>query len=350
MTSLPGGWIADRLIGQRRAVLWGGILIACGHFSMAFPSLSTFYLGLVLIVRRHRPAQRQHQRARRQVVRARTISGATPGFSIYYMGINLGAFVAPLVCGFLGQRVSWHVGFAAAGVGMALGVVQYVLGGRHLGTAGLEPAPAKSPRSGRGAAPPGRALGRRGAVASLVLLGVGLVTGVLAITPTQVADVAGYLLLVTTVVFFGWLFFAGDWTPRRAPAPVRRSASSSWRRRSSGRRSSRRGRRSTCSPTATRRTSLFGWEFPSSWFQSVNAIFIIAFAPVFAWLWLRLGPREPSSPIKFSLGLIARRRRLRRDDARRAAASPAAQRSARTGCSSRICSTRSASCASARSA
>src|SRR5688572_31456931 len=134
MTSLPGGWIADRLIGQRRAVLYGGILIASGHFSMAFPSMATFYLGLVLIVigtvllkgnigvlvgQLYAPGDNRRD----------------AGFSIYYMGINLGAFLAPLVCGFLGQRVNWHAGFAAAGVGMVLGVIQYVAGGRHLGTA-----------------------------------------------------------------------------------------------------------------------------------------------------------------------------------------------------------------------
>ena len=127
MTSLPGGWVADRLIGQRRAVLYGGIIIASGHFSMAFPSLTTFYLGLTLIVigtgllkgnvgvivgRLYGP--NDHRR--------------DAGFSIFYMGINLGAFIAPLVCGYLGQRVNWHAGFAAAGVGMVFGLVQYVLG------------------------------------------------------------------------------------------------------------------------------------------------------------------------------------------------------------------------------
>ena len=122
MTTLPGGWIADRLIGQRRAVLYGGILIACGHFSMAFPSLTTFYLGLVADRPRHRPAEGQRQRHRRPACTAEGRSRRDAGFSIFYMGINLGAFIAPLVCGYLGQRVNWHLGFAAAGVGMVLGL------------------------------------------------------------------------------------------------------------------------------------------------------------------------------------------------------------------------------------
>jgi proton-dependent oligopeptide transporter, POT family len=301
MTSLPGGWIADRLIGQRRAVLWGGILIACGHFSMAFPSRTTFYLGLVLIVvgtgllkgnvsvlvgKLYAPGDQRRD----------------AGFSIYYMGINIGAFAAPLICGFLGQRVNWHIGFAAAGVGMALGIIQYVLGGSHLGTSGLEPAPAKSPEEGA-------ILRRRAklwgglAAGLVVLVGLGMATGALAVTPTQVADLAGYLLLVTTIVFFGWLFFAGDWTSAERKrlyviGVFFLAAALFW--------SSFEQAGSTLNLFAARdtQTSLFGWEFPSSWFQSVNAIFIIGFAPLFAWLWLRLGPREPSSPVKFSLGLI----------------------------------------------
>src|SRR5437868_1481743 len=144
MSTLPGGWIADRLIGPRRAVLYGGIVIACGHFSMAFPSLATFYLGLALIV-----AGTGLLKGNVGVIVGRLYEPndhrRDAGFSIFYMGINLGAFLAPLVCGYLGQRINWHVGFAAAGIGMVLGLVQYVLGGRYLGDAGLYPAPAESP-------------------------------------------------------------------------------------------------------------------------------------------------------------------------------------------------------------
>src|SRR3989442_10184397 len=124
LTSLPGGWIADRLIGQRRAVFYGGVIIACGHFSMAFPSLTTFYLGLALIVVGTGLLKGN----------AAVIVGALygpndsrrdAGFSIYYMGINLGAFIAPLLSGYLGQPVHGPFGVGAAGVGMVLGLIQY---------------------------------------------------------------------------------------------------------------------------------------------------------------------------------------------------------------------------------
>ena len=301
LASLPGGWLADRLIGQRRAVLWGGVFIALGHFSMALPSLSTFYLGLVLIVIGTGLLKGNISVLVGQLY-APGDKCRDAGFSIYYMGINLGAFLAPLVCGYLGQQVNWHAGFAAAGVGMVLGVLQYVVGGSRLGQVGIQPATTSS--IGEAAA-----LRRRAAIwgglgaGVLVVVGLALATGLLAVTPTRVADLAGYLLLITTVVFFGWLFFWSEWTPeeRRRLYVIGvffLAAALFWAQfEQAG---------STLNLFADRdtRTSYAGWGFPSSWFQSVNAILIIALAPAFAWLWLRLGSHEPSSPLKFSLGLI----------------------------------------------
>jgi POT family proton-dependent oligopeptide transporter len=301
MVTLPGGWIADRLLGQRRAVLYGGITIAAGHFSMAFPSLTTFYLGLVLIVLGTGLLKGNISVLVGQLY-AEGDNRRDAGFSIYYMGINTGAFLAPLVCGFLGQRVNWHLGFAAAGVGMVFGVIQYVLGGRHLGEAGLRPAPVSSPAAAA-------LLWRRTRVWSGVILfaciafGLAIYAGGLPVTPTQIADAAGYLLLITTIVFFGWLFFGGDWTPveRKRLYVIGvffLAAALFW--------SEFEQAGSTLNLFADRstRTAILDWSFPSSWFQSFNALFIIMFAPVFAWLWVRLGSREPSSPVKFAFGLI----------------------------------------------
>src|SRR2546423_15464919 len=148
MACLPGGWIADRLVGARRAVLYGGILIATGHFSMAVPSLATFYLGLTLIVLGTGLLKGNVAVVVGQLY-SKDDQRREAGFSIFYMGINLGAFIAPLVCGYLGQRVSWHIGFGAAGVGMTLGLVQYVLGARTIGDAGLQPAQPLDARSKR---------------------------------------------------------------------------------------------------------------------------------------------------------------------------------------------------------
>ncbi len=317
MMSLPGGWIADRLLGQRRSVLYGGILIASGHFSMAFPTLTTFYMGLALIV-----LGTGLLKPNISVIVGQLYSGPKDhrrdaGFSIFYMGINLGAFLAPLVTGFLAQSPafkgylaalgfdpahSWHWGFGAAGVGMTLGLIQYVIGGHKLGEAGVHPVKPSSPEAG---AQLRRQVALNAGIGGAVIAGlaIGIITGILPFTATQIADAVGYALLFIAVVFFGWLFFAGNWTPQER----RRlyvigvfflAAALFW--------SVFEQAGSTLNLFADRSTRLeiFGWNFQSSYFQSLNALFIIVFAPVFGWLWVKLGDREPSSPVKFSLGLI----------------------------------------------
>jgi proton-dependent oligopeptide transporter, POT family len=301
MTSLPGGWIADRLIGQRRAVLYGGILIACGHFSMAFPSLTTFYLGLTLIV-----LGTGLLKGNVAVIVGRLYAPndvrRDAGFSIFYMGINLGAFIAPLVTSYLGQRVNWHLGFMVAGFGMVLGLVQYVLGAKYLGDAGLHPAPAASPAAAARLKQRVQIWGGA-AVAAVVLFAAGMYTGALPITAKQIADAAGVSLLGLTIAFFVWLFLAGEWTPLErkrlyAILALFLAATLFW--------SEFEQAGSTLNLFADRatRTSILGWEFPSGYFQSLQPLFIITFAPVFAWIWMRLGSRQPSSPAKFALGLL----------------------------------------------
>ena len=314
MMSLPGGWIADRLLGQRRAVLYGGILIASGHFSMALPAITTFYLGLVLIVLGTGLLKPNISVIVGQLYGPRD-QRRDAGFSIFYMGINLGAFIAPLITGFLAQDPnfrawlggrgldpshSWHWGFGAAGVGMTLGLVQYVIGGRRLGAAGLHPvtAPTADVEFRRRTAW-GVGLG----LLVIATVGAGIATGVLPITAKQIADAAGYLLLAITAVFFGWLFFVGSWTSseRRRLYVIGLfflAAALFW--------SVFEQAGSTLNLFADRNTRLevFGWHFQSSYLQSLNSLFIILFAPVFGWLWVKLGRHEPSSPVKFSLGLV----------------------------------------------
>jgi POT family proton-dependent oligopeptide transporter len=301
MMSVPGGWIADRLIGQRRAVLIGGILIACGHFSMAVPTTTTFYLGLALIVLGTGLLKPNVSVMVGQLYGTHDLR-RDAGFSIFYMGINIGAFFSPLVCGYLGQQINWHYGFAAAGVGMLAGLIQYLLGARALGNAGLHPTAATSPAALA-------ALTRRtvlimvATLGGLGALGAGMATGALPVTMTLLADIFGYLLLVTTVVFFGWLFLSPGWTPEeRGRLSVIVvffvAAALFW--------SVFDQAGSTLNLFADRstRTTLLGFEFPSSWFQSLNPIFIIMLAPLFAWFWVGLGRRDPASPYKFSFALI----------------------------------------------
>jgi len=136
LMALPGGWVADRILGQRRAVFVGGCFIAAGHFSMAIGLVPTFYLGLVLIVI-GTGLLKPNVSAMVADLYPEGGNRRDAGFSIFYSGINVGAMIGPLVCGFLGEKVNWHLGFGAAGVGMILGLVQYQLGGKYLGDAGL---------------------------------------------------------------------------------------------------------------------------------------------------------------------------------------------------------------------
>ena len=301
LLSLPGGWIADRFLGQRRAVTYGGIGIMLGNVLLALPSTACSTRAS-RHRDRHRPPQAEHLDDRRPALPPATIRAADAGFTIYYMGINIGAFSrrssvasSPSVStGTSGSRQP-ALGWCLASFNTCSASVTWVTPG----SSRRPPRPRRLPRRCGG----GRRSGAASASSYAWPSAWGLRAGVLPITPTQIADAAGYFLLITTVVFFGWLFFGGDWTPieRKRLYVIGvffLAAALFW--------SEFEQAGSTLNLFADRstRTSILGWNFPSSWFQSFNALFIIMFAPVFAWLWVRMGDREPSSPIKFGIGLI----------------------------------------------
>lgn len=301
LLSLPGGWVADRIVGQRRAVLYGGILIAAGNFILVSHSMPLFFLGLIVITigtgllkpnvstivgQLYEPGD-----ARRDA-----------GFSIFYMGINIGAFLAPLACGYLGQRVNWHLGFALAGMGMTLGTLQYWFGGNRLGDAGLRPTPAEP-------AEKQRALVRRTWTVIVISAGGGgalavlSLSGMVALSAQAISDAFGLALLLAVIAVFAWLLLGRGWTPEERKrlvvvAVLFISSTIFW--------SIFEQAGSTLNLFAQRSTdkNMLGFAVPASWFQSLNSLFIITLAPVFAWLWIRLGRRDPSSPAKFVIGLL----------------------------------------------
>ena len=302
LMALPGGWIADKLWGQRKAVFVGGCIIAAGHFSMAIPIISTFYLGLALIVI---GTGLLKPNVSAMVGDLYPEGGARrdAGFSVFYMGINLGAFLGPLACGALGENYNWHMGFSLAGIGMVLGLVQYRLGAGYLGNAGKLD-------SGDDAA--GTARARRGFT---MALGVGVVlagllaylmsSGVLAITLQEFATYLGYGIIALSILYFVYLLTAGGHTPLEKKRLVVIFwlfilAAIFW--------SGFEQAGSSLNLFAAENTDrvVFGWEAPASWLQSVNALFIIIFAPVFGFIWLWLSQRNvnPSIPMKFALGLL----------------------------------------------
>ncbi|WBB68766.1 peptide MFS transporter [Micromonospora sp. WMMD812] len=295
LMALPGGWVADRLIGARRSVLWGGVVIAAGHYVMAVPVGWSVFAGMALIVL-GTGLLKPNISTMVGGLYDRDSPRRDAGFSIFYMGINLGAFIAPLVTGFLGEKINWHLGFGAAAVGMTLGVIQYVLGRRGLGEAGARPA---DPLLG---ADRRRALTRAG-VATIVLL---LLIAALAVAGLfTVNTVVNLLTAVTVLVAVG--YFARIMTDRELSGTERSRmkaylwlfvfAAAFWLIYDQA--------GSVLNIFAAENTDrdVAGFTFPASWLQSVNPILIIVGAPLFALLWLRLGHRV-STPAKFAVGLV----------------------------------------------
>jgi POT family proton-dependent oligopeptide transporter len=301
MTGLPGGWIADRFLGQRHSVLLGGILIALGHFSMAFHYHWTFFQGLVLIVL-GTGLLKPNVSAMVGALYADDDTRRDAGFSIFYMGINLGATIAPLICGYLGQNVDWHWGFMMAGFGMTFGVIQFAMGGKYLGKAGVrDTSPAALVMQAQSKKTLIKVFAAIVAiVAAVVILQA---AGLIEVTAGGLSKTGGTILLILPVLYFISIFAKGKCEPVERKriivvAVLFLFASLFW--------SAFEQAGSTLNLFADRLTDnhIFGIAFPSSWFQSVNSVFIIAFAPVFAAVWVALRKREPSSPAKFAFGLF----------------------------------------------
>jgi POT family proton-dependent oligopeptide transporter len=300
LLALPGGWVADRILGQRQAVFVGGVIIAAGHFTLAVPSLATFYGGLMLIVLGTGLLKPKISAIGGDLY---PVGGARrdAGFSIYYMGINIGAFGGPLVCGYLGETINWHLGFGAAGVGMVIGLVQYVRGAAFLGAAGLPKAEALA-AGPRAKARRGLLLGLLGvagvAAAVAALQGAGLVRLSLVgfARGTGVFIVLLALAFLLSVAAFGKLTRAERHRVGVIAVFFVASAVFWAGFEQAG---------SSMNLFAERLTdrALLGWEMPASWLQSVNPVFIIVLAPVFGSFWLWLGSRNPSIPVKFASGL-----------------------------------------------
>jgi len=253
--SILGGVIADRLLGPYRTVFLGGVIIALGHFTLAFNALPFFYTGLALIAF-GTGCLKPNVSTLVGSLYAQGDTRRDAGFSLFYMGINLGALLGPLVAGYLAQEVNWHIGFACAGVGMTAGLIQYVAGGERV-KQGLTRIESE----------------RRASLATATAVNRGAAGTGTGFTATEWKQIGAIVIFfIAAGLFWGGYEQAG----------------------------------STLNLFADRYTRLdvFGFSFPSSWFQSVQPVFVILLAPVFGWLWLRLGSKEPSVPTKFALGLL----------------------------------------------
>ncbi|GAA2368590.1 oligopeptide:H+ symporter [Streptomyces cuspidosporus] len=299
LLAMPGGWFGDRVWGPRKTVAVAAGVIMAGHLALAVPGQATFFAGLALVALGSGLLKANISTMVGHLYDGPTDPRRDGGFTIFYMGINLGAFAAPLVIGTIGQSYSWHLGFALAALGMALGLAQFLIGTRHL-----------SPRSSVVPTPlvaaERAAWLRKGliwlvvaavfysvvvvsgswtlnwALVPITILGLLIPTGVLVrikrdkeLTPVEQTKVSGYIWFFVAAAVFWMIYDQGGSTM------------------------------SAFGETKTADT-VFGLHFPSSWFQSVNPLWVMALAPVFAWAWLALARRlrEPGTVVKFALALV----------------------------------------------
>ncbi|MEO1082201.1 MAG: peptide MFS transporter [Pseudomonadota bacterium] len=306
--ALPGGWIADRFLGQRRTILIGGIVIAAGHYTLGLPLILegseywSFYLGLVLVVIGTGLLKPNVSAIVGELYSNDEPARRDAGFSIFYMGINLGAFLGPILCGWFAESIDWHVGFSLAGIGMTLGLVQYVRGGHRLAGVG---APPPRPDS----AQPSSKFAWRSLLALGSIVSVGLLvylldmSGLLNVTVVGVAQSTGVIVVIVAVVYFSVILRYGceDAIERQRVSVIFvlfLGSAIFW--------SGFEQTGSSMNLYARDFTDriFWGWELPTTWLQSVNAMFIVLLAPFIGMLWLRLGSRNPSTPVKFATGLL----------------------------------------------
>jgi POT family proton-dependent oligopeptide transporter len=293
LATVLGGWIADRVLGMERTVFYGGLVVMCGHIALAVvPGLAGVAVGLVLVALGS-GALKANASSLLGTLYEKDDPRADGGFTLFYLGINLGAFIGPLVTGLLQTRIGFHWGFGAAAVGMALGLAQYVVFRRNLGDHGrIVPNPL-----------PRTAIGWYTGAAVVT---VAIVVGAFAVglvTLTNVSQVTTGVLVAAAVAYFVVMLTSSKVTPiertrLRGFIPLFLANAVFW--------SLFQQIFTVLAVYSDERMnwSIFGWTAPSSWIGSIEPVWIILLSPLFAIMWTRLGARAPSTPRKFAYGVI----------------------------------------------
>ena len=299
LLALPGGWFGDRVWGPRRTVAVAGGIIMLGHLTLALPTAGTFYAGLGLVAIGSGLLKANISTMVGHLYHGPDDPRRDGGFTVFYMGINLGAFAAPLVIGTIGEKVNWHLGFALAALGMALGLAQFLLGSRHLDArSSVVPTPLSAAE--KSATLRKAAIWAAVAAVFYALVGfsghytlnwvmvplilLGLIVPVVVLTrikrdndlsASEQSSMSAYIWFFVAAAVFWMIYDQGATTL-------------------------------SIFADQNAENTVLGWEFPVSWYQSVNPVLIMALAPVFAWFWLALNRRgkEPTTIVKFASGLV----------------------------------------------
>ncbi|WP_336992485.1 peptide MFS transporter [Bacillus toyonensis] len=298
MSGIIGGWISDRLLGSSRTVFWGGVLIMIGHLILSLPgSISTLFISMVFLVL-GTGLLKPNVSSIVGNLYSETDTRRDSGFSIFYMGINLGAFLSPFIVGTLGQQYNFHLGFGVAAIGMMVGLLFFVLTRKkNLGLAGAQiPNPLTA--------------SERKKVLKQFSIGIIVIALVcFATIPTGILTINRFTLLVSILgiiipsCYFIFMYRSPKTTKIEksrliAYIPLFIAATMFWAIQEQG--------AIILATYADQRTQLqfAGFKLQSSWFQSLNPIYIVLLAPVFAWLWVKLNSRQPSTANKFAIGLL----------------------------------------------
>jgi proton-dependent oligopeptide transporter, POT family len=293
LSTVLGGWIADRLLGMERTVLCGGVVVMAGHIALALvPGLAGVGAGLALVALGS-GALKANASSLLGTLYDKGDARADGGFTLFYLGVNLGAFIGPLITGLLQTHIGFHYCFGAAAIGMAAGLAQYVVFRRNLGTHGRQvpnPLPCKAV---------GPVLFVAVAAAALIL--VVLLAGV--VTLSNLSQVTTGVIVVAAATYFVIMLTSSRVTPIersrvRAFIPLFIANAIFW--------SLFQQIFTVLAVYSDERInwSVFGWIAPSNWIGSIEPVWIIVLAPVFAVIWTRLGTRAPTTPRKFTCGVI----------------------------------------------
>ncbi|MBL6702417.1 peptide MFS transporter [Gammaproteobacteria bacterium] len=295
---VPGGWIADNILGHQKAVLIGALIIALGHFTLAIPIEQTFFLGLIFVVLGTGLLKGNISTIVGQLYDGQD-DRRDSGYTIFYMSINIGSTLGFLICSYLGEKIGWHWGFGAAGIGMTFGVIQYIQHRHLLGDAGMHPNDMSDEKRKKYSNYLKFSL-----VAMFMVIGAGLF-GFIVIDPRFFAEQFAYFLTIVAGLYFLYLFlFAGLNASERKNLILLFllfiGAAAFW----SGFDQSA-GSLNIFARDYTD-LSISGYQIPVGWLQFANPIIVVLFAPIFAGIWAQLARKnlDPSLPLKFAIGLL----------------------------------------------
>tara|TARA_B110000008_G_scaffold274090_1_gene309348 strand:+ start:3335 stop:4798 length:1464 start_codon:yes stop_codon:yes gene_type:complete len=299
LVALPGGWIGDRILGQQKAILIGGIIISLGHFTLVLPSLNTFYLGLLFVVL-GTGLLKPNISAIVGGLYEQNDSLRDSGFTLFYMAINIGSILGFFICGYLGEKVGWHYGFGAAGLGMLFGLFQFITNKNKLNKVGYLPVINNSEKKQKR-----DIILVLSCIATIFIISASGLMGLWVLDPVPLAKILSLIITGITVFYFIYILTYGKLSIEEFRRVILIiflffGAALFW----SG--FDQAGSSFNIFAYEYTDRNILGWQYPASWLQILNPVFVVILSPFMAAMWMFLGKKmmNPNLPFKFGMGLI----------------------------------------------